>query len=695
MNDRTRVADLFAAAVTRTGEERAAFLDAECAGSQALRAEVESLLRAYDDSDGFLEPFDVRRLATLMVEGGAPPLPAAIGPYRIVRELGRGGQGRVFLGERADGQFEQQVAVKLLRAGLDSPDAMARFRRERQILARLRHPAIAALLDGGVTEDGQPWFAMECVEGTSITAFCEAQGLDLAARLRLFVEVADAVAYAHRHNVVHRDLKPSNILVTNDGHAKLVDFGIAKPLEDGTPAVTRTAARVLTPEYAAPEQVRGAPVTAASDVYSLGAVLYELLTGERVHRLASYSPVEIAHVVCEQEPVAPSRAARKAGTPRLRSDLDAIVLKALRKEPEGRYASVDDLIGDLDRYQRGLPVRARRGSALYRARKLVARHRVRFAILVLVVGLGGALAALSSRARAAAREAERAREMENYARALREGLPTAPGTAGAAAVPASAAGRRLVYMSNRGGKGFGIYASDGDSAVLVIDNAAQPAWSPDGTRLVFERDGDLYTAAGDGRDERQITQGPDLDREPAWSPDGRRIAFRSNRGGDISDVWVVNADGSDARNLTRHPGFDGQPAWSPDGTRIAFNTNRDGNYEIYVMNADGSAPVNLTRHPLLDIEPVWSPDGRHIAFPSLRDGNYEVYVMNADGSGAVNLTHHPAADGQPAWSPDGTMIAFVSDRLGNGEIYVMSADGRLLANVSRSPADEAWPAWRR
>lgn len=694
MSDRTLVADLFAAAVTRTGDERAAYLDAACAGSMTLRAEVESLLRAYDDSDGFLEPPDVRRLAALMVDGAGPPLPAAIGPYRIVRELGRGGQGRVFLGERADGQFEQRVAVKLLRAGLDSPEAFARFRRERQILARLRHPAIAALLDGGVTEDDQPWFAMECVEGTSITAFCEARGLDLPGRIKLFVEVADAVAYAHRHNVVHRDLKPSNILVTNDGHAKLVDFGIAKPLEGGTPTVTRTSARVLTPEYAAPEQVRGGPVTAASDVYALGAVLYEILTGERVHQLASYSPVEIEHVVCEQEPVAPSRAARKAGTRRLRSDLDAIVLKALRKEPEGRYASVDDLLADLDRYQRGLPVRARRGSALYRTRKLVARHRARVAILALVVGLGGALAALQSRARAAAREAERAREMESYARALREGLPSAPGTA-AAGVPAWAAGRRIIYMSNRGGRGFGLYASDGDSAVLVIDNAVQPAWSPDGTRLVFERDGDVFTAAADGTDERRITQGPDLDREPAWSPNGRQIAFRSNRGGDISDVWVVNADGSGAVNLTRHPGFDGQPAWSPDGSRIAFNTNRDGNYEIYVMNADGSGPVNLTRHPLLDIEPVWSPDGRRIAFPSLRDGNYEVYVMNADGSGAVNLTHHPAADGQPSWSPDGTMIVFESDRLGNGEIYVMGADGRLVANVSHSPADEAWPAWRR
>ena len=364
---RQRIADLFESAVERTGSDRAAFLDDACAGAPELRREVESLLAAYEQSDGFLERPDIEQIAALV--GAAErqaALPTQVGPYRIVRELGHGGQGRVLLGERADGQFEQQVAVKVIRAELASSDAVARFLRERQILARLKHPAIATLYDGGVTSDGQPWFAMECVEGASITAYSAAHALDLDQRLRLFVDVAQAVGHAHRHHIVHRDLKPSNILVTDEGHVKLVDFGIAKPLAaDGGEAVTRTAVRVLTPEYAAPEQVRGEAVTPASDIYALGAVLYELVSGKRVHRLESYSPLEIAEVVCEREPVPPSRAApggaRGEGR-RLRGDLDAIVLKALRKEPERRYPSVDALVEDLERYRRGLSVRARQGS---------------------------------------------------------------------------------------------------------------------------------------------------------------------------------------------------------------------------------------------------------------------------------------------------------------------------------------------
>jgi Tol biopolymer transport system component len=698
--DRQRIADLFEAALERPADRRAAFLDEACAGAPALRREVESLLSAYERSEGFLERPDAAQIAALVVAGETAPLPTQIGPYRIVRELGHGGQGRVLLGERADGQFEQRVAIKVVRGewGGATAEAVARFLRERQILARLRHPAIATLFDGGVTPEGQPWFAMECVEGTSITAYATARGLGLAARLRLFAEVADAVAHAHRHQIVHRDLKPSNILVTGDGHVKLVDFGIAKPLVPGADEpVTRTAVRVLTPEYAAPEQVRGEPVTAASDIYALGAVLYELISGQRVHNLETYSPLEIAAVVCEQDPPPPSRVAPE----RIGGDLDAIVLKALRKEPERRYASVAAFREDLERHAAGLPVLARKGSVAYRVRKVVSRHRVRIAMLALLAGLGVTAGALVSRARAAAREAGRMREMEAYAQNLADGLAPGidSGSTAAATRAALTRGRRFVFLSTRAGSGVNLYALDGDSAIELAVNLALPAWSPDGRRIVFERDGDICTIAADGSDLRQLTSGPALDYEPDWSPDGRQIVFRSNRGGGGGggdyDIWVMNADGTgDAINLTRHPGWDGHPDWSPDGTRIVFGSERDGNQEIYVMNRDGSDPRNLTRHALMDIEPAWSPDGRHIAFVTIRDGNWEIYVMNADGSDPRNLTRHPAADGQPGWSPDGRMIAFSSDRRGNYDVFVMATDGTILANLTRHAADDAWPAWR-
>lgn len=696
---RERIAELFDEALSLPESGRAAYLDAVCSGAPEVRREVESLLSAYADSDGFLDRPDAEQIAALIAAGERAPLPVRVGPYRIVRELGHGGQGRVLLGERADGHFEQRVAVKVIRAEWATPDAVARFVRERQILARLRHPAIATLFDGGVTADGQPWFAMECVEGSSITAYANAHALGIDERLRLFMAVAAAVDHAHRQQIVHRDLKPSNILVTADGSVKLVDFGIAKPLADVGEAVTHTATRVLTPEYAAPEQVRGEAVTAASDIYALGAVLYELLSGRRVHRLATHSPLEIAAVVCDREPEPPSRAALETapGVARaLRGDLDAIVLKALRKEPARRYASVAALLEDLRRHLGGLPITARRGSTLYRVRKLVTRHRLRLAVSALGLGLVATALALAARTRAAAREAGRVREMEAYALTLQDGMR--PGDSLAPeerrTIAALRRGRGIAFLSTREGSGVGLYLLDQDSAVFLAQNVAGPAWSPDGTRLAFERDGDLYTMAADGGDVRAVTSGPAFDRNPEWSPDGRQLVFTSDRAGDQGDIWVVNLDGTGAVDLTNHPALDDQGTWSPDGRHIAFQTDRDGNPEVYVMNRDGSGQRNLTRNPFVDIEPAWSPDSRSIAFPTTRDGNYDIYVMNADGSGATNLTQHPAADGQPCWSRDGKMIVFASNRRGNYDVYVMTREGAIVANLTHTPGDDAWPVWR-
>src|SRR6185503_9235370 len=299
-----------------------------------------------------------------------------VGPYALVRELGRGGMGAVWLAERADGEFEQRVAVKLIRPGWDAGELLARFRSERQILAGLTHPNIAHLLDGGVTADGKPWLALEYVDGVDLLAYCDGERLDLPARLRLFLTVCDAVAHAHARLVVHRDLKPSNLLVTRDGQVKLLDFGIAKLVDpQGTDV---SALRVFTPEYAAPEQVKGELVTTAVDVYALGLLLYALLTGRRPYRAEGSTPAAYERAILDQEPTRPSLAATREepeGGPsldlaaqrqltperlrrELRGDLDAIVLKALRKEPAQRYAAVADLAADVERHLERRPVLA-------------------------------------------------------------------------------------------------------------------------------------------------------------------------------------------------------------------------------------------------------------------------------------------------------------------------------------------------
>ena len=407
------------------GRARSAFLDRVCAGDEELRARIEGLLVADADSNGFLEAPAGHHLPDLVppVSPDGPSAGTLIGPYRVLRELARGGMGEVCLAERADGQFDQCVALKLIRQGMGTGELHRRFLAERRILARLNHPNIARLLDGGITADGQPWFAMEYVDGQPLMAWCEARHATLAARLALFRDVCEAVRYAHQSLVVHRDLKPSNLLVTPPGQVKLLDFGIAKLLdeapvstEDGqqSPA-TRTELRLLTPEYAAPEQIRGEPVTTATDVYALGAVLYELLTGQRAHRFERNTLAEMERVVCETEPTRPSQAAPAARRRELSGDLDTIVLKALEKSPSRRYPSVEALLEDLRRYDDGLPIRARPDSLAYRLHKFIRRHRAGAAMSLLAAVLACAgLGATVYQARAKAREAEKARQVKDF-----------------------------------------------------------------------------------------------------------------------------------------------------------------------------------------------------------------------------------------------------------------------------------------
>jgi serine/threonine-protein kinase len=429
-------------------DARRAFARQACADDPALLADVEELLAADEQATGVLDESADESIALLLdaENDTASRIGERIGPYRIIAEIARGGMGAVYLAERADGQFDQRVALKLVRRGMDSEEVHRRFMMERQILARLDHPNIARLLDGGRTADGQPWFAMEYVEGAPITDWCDRETLDLEARLALVEQVCDAVSYAHRNLVVHRDLKPSNILVTPDGTVKLLDFGIARVLQDEAPGeepLTQVGWRVMTPEYAAPEQVRGDAITTATDVYSLGAVLYELLTGHRAHRFRRRNAHEVERVVCEEIPESPSTvvtradtwdrgdgttnpidpdqvsAARNMSVARLRKglagDLDTIVLKALRKEPDRRYRSAEALLEDLRRRRAGLPVHARPDTLRYRTRKFIRRNRMGLgAGAVITTALVAGIVGTTWQARAAEREARRATVVKDF-----------------------------------------------------------------------------------------------------------------------------------------------------------------------------------------------------------------------------------------------------------------------------------------
>ncbi|MBS0555804.1 MAG: serine/threonine protein kinase [Proteobacteria bacterium] len=412
-----RVAEIFDAAADAPAHERTELLQRLCAGDAEIRREVEALLAADARAEVFERGVDAARntsaAAWVDADERAAHGDARIGPWRLVRELGRGGMGVVWLAQRADGDFEQRAALKLIKRGMDTDAVEARFLRERRILARLQHPHIAHLLDGGIAADGRPYFAMEFVDGQPLLDFCADARLDLAGRICLFLQICAAVQFAHGQLVVHRDIKPSNILVAADGSAKLLDFGIAKLLDDSSDGHTATVDalhRPLTPAYAAPEQLRGEAATTATDIYALGGVLYELLTGHRPLALSdASSPAEILRAQDTTDPAAPSRVVNEQSpvpSRWLRGDLDTIVLKALQREPQRRYATAAALADDLQRFLSGQPIAARRDHAGYRLRKFVGRHRLGVAaaacgLIVLVAALGVALWQAQAKAREA------------------------------------------------------------------------------------------------------------------------------------------------------------------------------------------------------------------------------------------------------------------------------------------------------
>ncbi len=431
-----RLDDLFQAALDHGPEEQSDFLERACAGDPAMRRQLEALLRADAESRGFLDApprfdLDPAQGATAAgeVAAGGAACGERIGPYRIVRQIGRGGMGTVYLAERADQVFERRVAVKVLTSdsvfGMPYPgDLDRRFKSERQILAALEHPSIARLYDGGTTADGRPYLVMEHVDGVAIDVYCNHRNLALRPRLELFRKVCSAVHHAHQHLVVHRDLKPSNILVDAAGEPKLLDFGIAKLLDPEsfplTVEVTPVGLRPMTPTYASPEQVRGEAISTASDVYSLGVLLYELLTGRLPHRFERLTRAQIERFLAT-EPEKPSAVAPGPLRRQLAGDLDSIVLMALHRQPERRYGSAEQLSEDLGRHLAGLPVSARKDSVGYHLSTFLRRHKLAVAFAASLLALAVAFAgAMTWRAAEIARQRDRAVVQRQRAEERRE-----------------------------------------------------------------------------------------------------------------------------------------------------------------------------------------------------------------------------------------------------------------------------------
>lgn len=525
-----KIERIYHEAIASDTGRRSAVLDRCCGNDASLRSEVESLLNYGRRTEPALEKPALEVLAEVLADDISRQPSASermigvrIGQYKIVERLGAGGMGDVYRAVRADDEYQHHVALKLLRDFLREDDSsffLAQFRNERQILANLQHPNIARLFDGGTTEDGIPYFVMELVEGEPIGEYCDQHCLSIANRLRLFLQITSAVQYAHQRLIVHRDIKPANILVKADGVPMLLDFGIAKIVDPATQAAgapaTLTGMRMMTPEYACPEQVRGDAVTTATDVYSLGVVLYELLSGHRPYRVTTKNPMEIARVICEEEPKRPSTVVthpvigvqgqeprtspeqigeRRRADPlrlmrQLRGDLDAILLKALRKEPEERYATAGELAEDLRNYLEARPVLARRGTGMYRARKFVSRHQTGVAATAIfcVLALAGVMSIV--RAEHTARVAQlRAEQRFNDVRALANSLLFEIHDS-IRDLPGSTAARKLLV----------------DRALKYLDSLAQESSGDPGLQrelaAAYERVGDvqgnpLYANLGD------------------------------------------------------------------------------------------------------------------------------------------------------------------------------------------------------
>ncbi|HKQ08009.1 MAG TPA: protein kinase [Blastocatellia bacterium] len=695
-----RIDELLDDLLDHAPEERPFILAEVCAGDPLLKREVEALLAAHDRAGGFMESLPAQTGA--MFGSLQPARGQMIGPYRVLREIGRGGMGVVYLAARADQEFAKLVAIKVVWPGANHREVLQRFRQERQILANLDHPNISRLLDGGTTEQGMPYVVMEYIAGTPITDYCDRKRLSITERLKLFLRACAVVQYAHQSLVIHRDLKPSNIMVTDEGTVKLLDFGIAKllsaDLHEVDLAVTQTGLPPMTPEYASPEQVRGDAVTTASDVYSLGVVLYELLTGHRPYKLGSRSPLELERVICDSEPERPSAIvdqveheagsdgrARPRRTPetisqtregkpdrlraRLRGDLDSIALKALRKEPAARYQSVEQFAADIRRHLEGKAVQAQRATLAYRADKFMRRHKVGVAVVALfVLMLIAGIITTTWQARLA-----RTRALDY---------------------------RRLLYAAQMNLAGQAWDNTNLERLEELLE-ANRPKPSEDDLRgfewFYLWR---LYHNSN----ERMTLYQDDQVWSVALSPDGRRLA--SGGEDNTARIWDV-ATGEELHRLTGHDRWVNAVAFSPDGKRLA---TASGDNTAKLWDAETGAEIaSLVGHTQRVNAVVFSLDGRRL-FTASHDGTVKVWDT-ATGREIGSLTNSPAPILSLALSPDGKRLAVTSYTsvklwdVANGNELVsfkghteqtnsakFSPDGKWLATASSDKTARLWDA---
>jgi Tol biopolymer transport system component len=756
----SRIEALLDAALDLPLSEREAFLQRECDTDAELLAEIRTILEAGEREGSVLDSSAARLGATLIPPADAA-VPSRVGPYRIERLIGEGGMGSVYLAQRDDGEFDHRVALKLVRHGLHLDSRIVRrFREERQILAALNHPGIARLFDGGIADEGLPYFAMEYVDGLPIDRFCDANGLDVDQCLELFARVCDAVAHAHAKQIVHRDIKPTNILVTASGDPRLLDFGIAKLLVSDDaheiPVVTRQSERILTPEYASPEQIRGEPVVVASDVYCLGVLLYELLTGQRPFRRSERTSHELARAVLDDDPTRPSEVVQRDTMRRqLKGDLDTIVLTAMSKEPSRRYASAAEMAEDVRRHRAGMPVLARGTSQAYRMKRWARRHRVGIASAIVVAVASTVGATLVARATASHR----------LVPGVAHRVPFEPEFALDAEL--SPDGKRVAYVAGTG-TAMQLYVADstGSRARALGGTVAGlhrwPRWSPDGRFIAIQAGSAIHQVAVDGSGTKALVtpdSGADYVAFPDWSPDGKEIAYVQDGG-----LFVRAVGGGAARHSARLVGTLHSPKWSPDGKLIAYvsgntefvmgtypwvsigNVGNAGPSSIWIVPARGGQPVRLTDGLALNTSPVWMPNARSLLFISNRDGARDVYrvdlnddhtvrgepqrittglgahtiSLSSDGSvlaysvfrlvanvwsvtapevgsrlvgEATPVTRGTQSVEGLALSADGQWLAFDSDRNGNHHIFTVPSAGGEAKQITTGSVDEFMPHW--
>ncbi|MGA3075117.1 MAG: protein kinase [Bryobacteraceae bacterium] len=715
---------LFGAALELPAEERTGFIDR--IEDQTVRQEVSSLLKHLEAGETMGDAphhgADEQRIGT------------RVGPYRIESILGHGGMGAVYRAARDDGEFQQVVAIKLVRAAAQSPETMQRFRQERQILARLSHPNIARLLDGGSTDQGVPYLVMEFIAGEPITEWCRQHELGIDERLRLWIDVCSAVDYANKHAVVHRDLKPGNILVTAEGVPKLLDFGIAKMVSDEGPNEGRTVGglRVMTPEYAAPEQVLGEPVTVSADVYALGLCLYELLTGRKAQDIGDFSPSTVERVVCREEPPPPAKV-----RPDLSGDLDNIIRMAIRKEPGRRYASAADLARDIRLHLGGRPVRARPDTVRYRAGKFLRRNRLA------VVGALGATLVFASLAVALRFGAPRlprvsaVNQLTQTGQVAGNGLATdgkfvycvlrSLGVFTLAKVPAAGGvpqplrseieGVELLDISPDRTNLLITTGHRDETPLLVVSTAGQlvrrignieavgAGWGPDSQSIVFSRGNSLFKAAIDGSGIRKLLAfpGSPVQIRCLSGPRGGVIRFLA-RADDFSRprIWEVNGDGTGLHILfsrlnadSRMPAAQDSGSWFAGGKYYLFRSASDTYRLLAVQDHGGFLGLANGRPMLIHSStsgiywPVPSPDGKRVYYVS---GLERREFLRFDRKRREFVPFLPGIAGRwAAFSRDGRWLAYTVAP--QEALWISRADGSEPRQIDTGEVLASEPDW--